>query len=132
MMITRPETVIKLWGCETQIVTTDKYTGKVLNINPGFISSIHMHAEKKETFYVESGVVRLAVYDKQFVDGPIIGQPEEALVVDQTYDMQPGDTFTREPNTYHSFTALYPTRVYGFSTPHSDDDVYRITESRSL
>ena len=50
---------LKRWGAERHIVTTDRYTGKILDLNPGFCSSIHRHHEKMETFYVWSGIVRV-------------------------------------------------------------------------
>ena len=47
--------VEKGWGHELIWATGDKYCGKMMNFNAGAKFSMHFHAEKDETWYVQSG-----------------------------------------------------------------------------
>ena len=131
-----PEVTEKLWGSERNIVTNKEYTGKILNINPGFISSIHAHEKKLETFYVREGVVVLSFYrngkEKTSVFGEIAAFGEYPLLEQTDYLLTPGMAITIERKQYHSFKALSPAEVFEFSTPHADEDVDRLRESRPL
>ena len=47
--------VNKGWGSENIVITNDRYCGKFLNFNKGAKSSMHFHAAKDETWYVQTG-----------------------------------------------------------------------------
>ena len=47
--------VPKGWGSEFIFATNDKYCGKFLNFETGAKFSMHFHAVKDETWYVQSG-----------------------------------------------------------------------------
>jgi mannose-6-phosphate isomerase-like protein (cupin superfamily) len=125
MEVTTPEVTEKLWGAEQDIVTNESYTGKFLDINPGFRSSIHKHDIKKETFYVLSGVVALLFHETNTNTGGITMDAISTILTE-------GQAVTIEPGQYHSFQALVPARVIEFSTPHSDDDVTRVRVSHAI
>jgi mannose-6-phosphate isomerase-like protein (cupin superfamily) len=111
----------KLWGAELDIVTNEYYTGKFLMVQPGYMSSIHRHPVKTETFYVDAGIVRLRFYD------------EAGRLCSDVVDITQGQAVTIPAMQYHSFMAVgVPARVIEFSTPHSDNDVERAEVSKSL
>ena len=103
--------VEKVWGHEVWIVNNEHYCGKELHLTRHYQCSLHCHKIKHETFYVWNGVVRLEVGD------------EIKLVY-------PGDVIEIPPNTYHRFTGVTDALIFEFSTPHSDDDVYRLEYSK--
>ena len=47
--------VEKGWGSELIWATNEKYCGKMLNFNSGAKFSMHFHAHKDETWYVDKG-----------------------------------------------------------------------------
>jgi mannose-6-phosphate isomerase-like protein (cupin superfamily) len=118
------EVVRKLWGTEEVIVNNNLYCGKIFNITPGFRCSIHMHEQKTETFYVDSGVVELILWDMNYIQNAPT-DPE----IRQQYHLTRGESITIPAGTWHSFQALGTARVFEFSTPHSDADVQRARES---
>jgi len=105
----------KLWGTEYIIENTEDYCGKILNINPGFRSSVHYHKKKNETFFVLSGCVVLRIHETKdrFED----------------YIIKPYEKYFIKKRTLHSFKALTPSVVIEFSIHHSESDVYRLEAS---
>src|SRR6202042_1310201 len=84
--------VPKLWGVEFWLVNSKKYCWKLLKINPGYVSSVHSHAKKDETFYGIMGTVRLDVHDTMTDEfEPII--------------ISPGIQFEIKQGRLHSFAA---------------------------
>jgi len=104
----------KTWGREEWIVQTELYWLKRLYLKPGARSSLHYHAEKDETFLIESGWCHL----------------EHNGVVRR---MIPGDTLRIRPYDMHRFTlppdALSECCIMEVSTPHDENDVVRIEVS---
>ena len=111
--------VRKVWGTEFWIINNDRYCMKVLKINPGFQCSIHRHEQKDETFIGLQGTLRLDIHDEK---GKIA----------QTHGIDSGKRVRIRPGVYHSFQATNLTWVMEVSTPHSDEDVTRIQESRKI
>ena len=111
--------VPKLWGTEFVLLNNERYCCKFLRINPGFVSSIHAHERKDETFVGVSGTVKLTIYteDKQSFEEHIIAS---------------GVRIRIPPQIYHSFEAVTQAWVMEVSTPHSDSDVRRLEESRRI
>lgn len=109
------QTYDKVWGMETVIANNDLYCMKKLHLRGGFQSSLHYHKVKDETFYIESGALVL----------------ELGL---RTITMYPGDFCRIEPGKRHRFSNFNEADcvITEVSTHHSDDDVYRLEESRKL
>ena len=102
--------VPKKWGEEEWLVNNEKYCGKRMLIRGGFYSSYHKHKIKEETFYVLNGKLEI-IKEKTY------------------YVVKSGETFHVKPEEYHSFRALEDTIFFEFSTHHSDEDNYRLTQS---
>lgn len=120
MDISKFKTVSKLWGTEVWLVNNETYCGKILHINSGWQCSLHMHPKKRETFIVLDGGVGLEV---KYTTGELV-----------LNHLVPGDSYTLEPGTYHRFHSYTdePAVILEISSTHSDTDVVRLEESRSL
>ena len=99
--------VTKVWGTETILASEPEYTGKILHIRPGMKSSLHYHTNKKETFNVRTGLVRLEH-----------GNNDELL--------KPGETRTILPQIPHRFSSKFGATLIEISTHHDDKDVTRL------
>jgi N-acetylneuraminate synthase len=109
--INKPEIHPKAWGEEIWIVNNEEYCGKLLKYNAGWQSSLHNHKNKHETFYLLSGRVDIQVEQKKT-------------------RLKIGDVVTLDRGVKHRITAFTNAVIIEFSTPHSDEDVYREEESR--
>lgn len=105
--------VRKAWGTETVLVNNESYCAKELRIYPGKRCSLHYHKIKKETFIVESGLVRLEC-----------GCADELL--------KPGEERTIEPKTPHRFSSTHGAVILEVSTHHDDSDVVRLEPSGDI
>ena len=106
--------VNKVWGKEVIIVNCDKYCGKILVLDGGYVSSTHCHKVKQETFYCLSGEIEL------WVEG-------------SNYCLRAGDEpVTIYRSQYHWFSSVGRAEVLEISTSHSDGDVYRLESSRAI
>lgn len=103
------KTVKKKWGREEWLVNNDKYCAKFLHVKKGAQSSYHYHPKKQETFYCIDGEIMLTVRGVEF----LLTEP-----------------YTLNPSTLHSFFGMTAGCILEISTPHSDDDVIRLTESK--
>lgn len=101
-------------------MNNDLYCGKRLhfttppqdNVFPS--TSLHFHANKHETMYVESGQFQISVVHTES------GGWTHWNLID-------GDSIVIPPNTPHRITALkIPSVLVEFSTHHEDSDSYRI------
>ena len=108
-----PEIHKKVWGEELWIANNEYYCGKILRINKGYRCSYHCHPIKDETFYILKGEVLMRFEGNEFT-------------------MKAGDSLRVFPGQYHSFTGLIDSEILEISTPHSDDDVVRMDESRAV
>lgn len=105
----------KAWGREEVIVNRPAYCGKILHLRAGAQSSLHYHAAKEETFYLLSGRVELTLAGERG---------------DRVMRLEPGDAVDIAALVPHRFKGLKDSRIIEFSTHHSDDDVFRLEESR--
>ena len=101
----------KPWGHEEIWAETERYVGKILNINPGHRLSLQYHRTKMETLYVLSGTLT-------------IWSDED----DQRYMLcGPGSVYHVQPGQVHRFgadeTETEPIRILEVSTPELDDVV---------
>jgi len=98
------KTVEKPWGREEWYVLNDKYCLKRLYVNGQHHSSEQYHEKKKETLFLESGVVTL------FREGEIIL-------------MKCGVPYTINPKEVHQIWAHSDSVILEVSTPEVDDVV---------
>ena len=107
-------TIDKVWGEELVLVNSDKYCSKLLILDRDAKSSYHYHKTKTETFMSIEGYARLVIEGKEYLLAP----------------------FTRaktiEPGERHSFEGITEAVILEVSTPHSDADVIRLTESKGV
>jgi len=107
----------KNWGMEETIIN-EGYCGKRMRLNVGHRSSIHRHAKKDETFYLEEGLVWFE-----------IGDDPESLM--GTW-LQEGDRVRIEPGKWHRFSGARESVIFEFSTHHEDADSERYTSSSMI
>jgi quercetin dioxygenase-like cupin family protein len=110
--------VPKAWGEEVVIHNGDDYCGKLLRFRKGGKFSMHFHSKKTESFYVNKGRFELRTIDTRTANRQIISIVE-------------GDIIHIEPNTPHQLIALEEGEIFEVSTPHMDDDSYRIEKGDS-
>jgi D-lyxose ketol-isomerase len=111
--------VVKVWGVEYWITNGEKYCLKFLKVNPGYLSSIHAHTVKDETFIGVMGTLALNLHKS---DGYLLS----------IRAIHPGVQYHIPPGTFHSFQAVNTCWIMEVSTQHSDKDVIRLQESRRL
>ncbi len=99
----------KKWGREYWIVN-DEYCGKILMLNKGYQCSTHHHKIKKETFYVNEGLVLIQVNGEMSL-------------------MRPGESLEIRPGDKHRFIGITDAKIIEFSTHHEEEDSYRESES---
>ena len=105
------KTVEKVWGEEIWLVNSDKYCGKYLLFDAGAQSSYHYHPVKEETFVTMEGLGTLIIEGKSYRLAPF-ARPKTIL-----------------PGEKHMVKAITDLILIEISTPHSDDDVVRLTQS---
>ena len=101
------------WGYEVWIENIPEYCGKVLVLESGKRSSLHFHMKKKETMYLESGLVIIKLIDPE--TGKEYGvelNEKDSLLIPQ------GQT--------HQIIAMKNSRLFEFSTIHDELDSYRV------
>jgi mannose-1-phosphate guanylyltransferase len=107
--------VSKDWGYEQWLANNEKYCGKLLFIKSGKHGSYHMHPKKDEVMHVLEGMLHLVIEED--------GEPT-------FYVVRVGGSFRIPPGTPHQLSAPVDTKIIEVSTPHSDDDVVRITKEK--
>jgi quercetin dioxygenase-like cupin family protein len=110
--------VPKAWGEEVIIHNDDGYCGKLLRFRKGGKFSMHFHSVKTETWYVNYGKFILTFIDTKIADR-------------RTTTLVNGDIVHVEKNTPHQLEALEDGEIFEVSTPHSDEDSYRIEKGDS-
>ena len=99
--------VDKPWGHELIWAHTDRYVGKILQIEAGKRLSLQVHEHKDESILVISGRLRLH-------HGPQGGPIE-------TTELGPGDHRRIPVGMVHRFEAIETTELIEVSTPELDD-----------
>ena len=102
--IGKPKIVDKPWGRELWLAHTDKYAGKILEVNKGAQLSIQYHEKKMESMYILSGKMLITNGKNETV-------------------MNEGDCVKIEPGQVHRIKALEDVRVIEVSSPELDDVV---------
>ena len=99
----------KPWGREVWFAHTDRYAGKILEVNKGARLSLQYHEKKCETQYVFEGKVKLTY-----------GTDEKNL---QEKILSAGDKFDIYPYTIHRIEGLENSKIFEVSSPELDDVV---------
>jgi len=125
--------VPKGWGGEKWIANKQEYCLKLLYLIRGKKCSVHFHKIKDETFYIQSGLVRLTYMAPEFwaYDEKKMLTPEyrDMWNVDDTVTtvtLSPGSVFYVPPMMIHEFYGLQDSQIFEVSTQHFDEDSYRI------
>jgi oxalate decarboxylase/phosphoglucose isomerase-like protein (cupin superfamily) len=123
--------VPKGWGSELWIWNDVRYCGKLLRFDSGKKCSLHYHKLKHETFYLQSGRLKvllcpLELFARSYVDGDCESWLSIVKQNNGIHDMSPGDRLVIEPLMVHQMIAEAPSELFEFSTQHFDDDSYRL------
>lgn len=110
--------VSKAWGEEIILHNSDDYCGKLLRFRKDAKFSMHFHSKKTETWYVNKGMFELITIDTR-------------TAARQRISLTEGDIVHIEPNTPHQLIAYEEGEIFECSTPHYDDDSYRIEKGDS-
>lgn len=108
--------VRKCWGFEEWHVNNELYCKKTLWVAPRFQSSLHYHPEKDEWWQIDKGMIIAEINDTKYL-------------------LTEGMSVRIRPGIRHRFinpSFAIPTSITEVSTPHKDEDVVRIEESRKL
>jgi quercetin dioxygenase-like cupin family protein len=136
--------VPKGWGYELWIVNHDLYCGKLLKFVKGKKCSLHYHKNKDETFYIQSGLVklyytddlekmeRLIMTEKNGVYGDGGFRTRDLTNCMQSVTLEKGENFYIPPGRVHQMVALQDTELFEFSTFHEDSDSYRLKKGDSI
>lgn len=104
----------KGWGFEKWIVNNEKYCGKILYIVKNHKCSWHYHKLKDETFYVQSGKIKL------------LYGTDDAIEKANELILEKGSVFHVPIELRHQMIGLEDTELFEFSTQHFESDSYRI------
>jgi quercetin dioxygenase-like cupin family protein len=110
--------VPKAWGEEVIIHNGEDYCGKLLRFRKNGKFSMHFHSKKTETWYVNKGRFELITIDTR-------------TAARQHISLVEGDIVHIERNTPHQLEALEEGEIFEVSTPHMDEDSYRIEKGDS-
>ncbi len=101
--------VEKPWGREMWIAHTDQYAFKIIEIKAGTRPSLQYHRIKRETIYVDNGLVRAEL------------EGEDGVMT--VNELGPGAVIEVLPGRKHRIAAIQDTRLLEVSTPQLDDVV---------
>lgn len=107
--------VKKGWGHELIWATNDKYCGKIMVFEKvGSKFSMHLHKEKEETWFINSGSFKLRILDTN-----------TANITEQI--LKQGDIWNNPPMLPHQVECLEEnSSIFEVSTPDSVEDNFRI------
>ena len=102
------EIVEKKWGKEIIFSNNSLYCGKLLCFNKGSQFSMHFHIKKDETWYVNSGKIKVSWIDT--VTAEVI---EDTLEVGDVWRNEPvvGEEFSRAVAFYKKHKGYSTTRI---------------------
>jgi oxalate decarboxylase/phosphoglucose isomerase-like protein (cupin superfamily) len=109
--------VEKGWGYELWIVNKKEYCGKLLFFNKDKKCSYHYHKIKDETFYLQSGSMKVLWADD-----------DRSLDLANVTWLEPGQSFYIPPYRRHMMVAHKDCELFEFSTQHFEEDSYRIVK----
>lgn len=106
----------KYWGRIETILASD-IAGKRILVRKGGQSSLEFHVEKRETYYIHSGLIKI---------GLRIGRAENHSII-----LGPGDSYDVNPGVMHMRMALEDTVIIEASTKDSDADSFLVEDGQT-
>jgi mannose-6-phosphate isomerase-like protein (cupin superfamily) len=107
----------KYWGAIETIASDDRFAAKRIVLRAGGQSSLEYHVQKRETYFVETGRVKV---------GLRVGRAENRSLV-----LQGGEGFDIRPGLMHMRIALEDSVILEVSTPDSDSDSFLVEDGRT-
>ena len=118
LLIKYPLKVDKGWGYELHLHNGDGYCGKILHFNKDAKFSMHYHVEKRETWFVARGKLRLISID-----------PDTS---EQLYcDLEEGHVVEVYRGIPHQLHAIEESDIFEVSTIDKPEDSYRVWKGDS-
>ena len=122
----------KGWGFEQWMANSELYCGKLLVVFAEKKCSIHFHKLKDETFYIQSGLIKMRVWEEPFEvekGDPFTDPSTLKLNQFSEFLMGPGDRLVIPQNVPHQFEGVSAeTTIIEISTQHFEEDSYRILQ----
>jgi len=106
----------KYWG-RIETILSEDVAAKRIFVQKGGHGSLEFHVEKRETYYIHSGLVRV---------GLRIGRAENHSIV-----MRPGDSYDVRPGVMHLRVGLEDSVIIEVSTRDSDSDSYLVEDGQT-
>ena len=111
------KSIDKYWGHMDTLFETDDYSVKKIFMKKGTQSSMEFHIKKEESYYIESGQLKV---------GTRIGRAEnKSLILNQ------GDVFHIPVGFMHMRIALEDTVIIEFSTLDDDSDSHIVEDGKT-
>jgi mannose-6-phosphate isomerase-like protein (cupin superfamily) len=107
----------KYWGAIETIASDHRFAAKRILLRAGGQSSLEYHVQKRETYFVESGKVKV---------GLRVGRAENRSLI-----LQGGEGFDIRPGLMHMRIAVEDSVILEVSTPDSDSDSYLVEDGRT-
>ena len=107
----------KYWGNIKTIFENDQYTVKRIYMRAGTQSSMEYHIHKQESYYIESGCLKV---------GTRIGRAKNTSLI-----LNKGDIFHIPVGFMHMRIALEDTVIIEFSTPDDDADSHIVEDGKT-
>ena len=104
------------WGHMTTLFEGDNYTVKRIFMNEGTQSSLEFHVKKRESYYIESGTLKVGVR---------IGRAENKSLI-----LNEGDVFHIYPGLMHMRIAMTDVVIIETSTKDDDGDSHIVEDGR--
>jgi len=106
----------KYWG-RIETILSDDVAAKRIFVQKGGQSSLEFHVEKRESYYIHSGLLKV---------GLRIGRAENHSIV-----MTPGESYDVRPGVMHMRMGLEDTVIIEVSTRDSDSDSYLVEDGQT-
>jgi mannose-6-phosphate isomerase-like protein (cupin superfamily) len=106
----------KYWG-RIESIFSGEIAAKRIFVQKGGQGSLEFHVEKRETYYIHSGLVRV---------GLRIGRAENRSIV-----MRPGESYDMQPGVMHLRIGLEDSVIIEVSTRDSDSDSYLVEDGQT-
>ena len=109
--------VDKYWGNMKTLFEGEDYTIKRIYMNAGTQSSLEYHVKKKESYYIESGILKVGIR---------IGRAENKSLI-----LEEGDVFHIPVGLMHMRIALTDCVIIECSTKDDDGDSHIVEDGRN-
>ena len=109
--------VKKYWGNMITIFEGENYSVKRIFMNAGTQSSLEFHVKKKESYYIESGKLKV---------GLRVGRAKNTSI-----ELNPGDVFHINPGLMHMRIAVTDVVIIEASTKDDDGDSHIVEDGRT-